>query len=258
MLRDLPPRGRWYILAVIALGALTFSALVSRATLSPVLPLLLLVLLSSLTSAFKIQLPIASGSNMSVSYVVDIAALILRGPHATMIVGAASGWSQTTLNSRAPNPVFRTLFNMAVLILTVQAAGQVYLRLGGRPDADPAALVKPLAGMALTYFFVNTVPIAIAIALTTNQSAWRIWKTDFASSAPSYLLGAAAAAVVIKVTESSGYGLTLLLTAAPLYLTYKMYRAGKESEARQGAILEAANDAIITMDSQLKDRKSVV
>ena len=92
----------------------------------------------------------------------------------------------------------------------------------------------PLAGMALTYFFVNTVPIAIAIALTTNQSAWRIWKTDFASSAPSYLLGAAAAAVVIAVTESSGYWLTLLLTAAPLYLTYKMYRAGARERGAAG------------------------
>jgi PAS domain S-box-containing protein len=255
LLRDLPPRGRWYILTVIAIGALTFGVLVPRAILTPVTPLVFLVLLSSLTSAFKIQFPIASGSNMSVSYVVDIASLILRGPHATMIVGAVSGWSQTTLNSRSPNPLFRTLFNMSILVLTVEAAGQVYQRLGGHEDADPAALVMPLVGMALTYFFVNTVPIAFAIALTTNQSAWRIWKSDFASSAPSYLLGAIAAAVVIKVTQRSGYSLTLLLTAAPLYLTYKMYRAGRESEARQGAILEAAHDAIITMDSQLNIRE---
>ena len=49
--------------------------------------------------------------------------------------------------------------------------------------------------------------------------------------------------------------MTLLLTAAPLYLTYKMYRTGVESEARQGAILEAAHDAIITMDSQLAIRE---
>jgi PAS domain S-box-containing protein len=172
-----------------------------------------------------------------------------------MIVGAASGWSQTRLNARSPNPVFRSLFNMAILVITVQAAGQVYLRLGGRPDAEAAQLVVPLAAMALTYFLVNTAPIAVAIALTTNQSAWRVWKTDFASSAPSYLLGAFAAAVIIKVTESSGYWLTLLLFAAPLYLTYKMYRAGKESDARQGAILEAAHDAIITMDSQLNIRE---
>jgi PAS domain S-box-containing protein len=131
----------------------------------------------------------------------------------------------------------------------------VFQRLGGRSDAEPAALVVPLAGMALTYFFLNTVPIAVAIALTTNQKPWRIWKTDFASSAPNYLLGALAAAVIIKVTESSGYWLTLLLTAAPLYLTYRMYRAGRESDARQGAILEAAHDAIVTMDQQLNIRE---
>ena len=255
MLRDQPPRARWYIVVVIALGVATFALLVPRATFTPIVPLVFLVLLSALTSAFKVQFPIASGSNMSVSYVVDIAALILRGPHAAMIVGAAGGWSQTTLNSRTPNPPFRTVFNMAMLVLTVQAAGQVFQRLGGRADADPATLIVPLAGMALTYFFVNTVPIAIAIALTTDQSAWRIWKTDFASSAPSYLLGAAAAAVVIKVTETSGYWLTLLLAAAPLYLTYKMYIAGRESEARQGAILEAAHDAIVTMDYLLNIRE---
>ena len=105
-------------MTIIALGAVTFATLVPRANLTPVIPLVLLVLLSSLTSAFKIQFPIASGSNMSVSYVVDIASLMLRGPHATMIVGAASGWSQTTLNSRSPNPPFRTLFNMSILVLT--------------------------------------------------------------------------------------------------------------------------------------------
>jgi PAS domain S-box-containing protein len=255
LLRDLPPGGRWYIIFVIACGALTFFVLVPRAAFTPIPPLLFLVLLSSLMSAFKVQFPIASGSNMSVSYVVDIAALILRGPHATMIVGAASGWSQTTFNARTRNPVYRTLFNMAILVLTVEAAGQVFQRLGGTPDADLRSVAIPLIGMAVTYFIVNTVPIALAIALTTKQGAWRIWKTDFAPSAPSYLLGAAAAAVVIKVTESAGYWLTLLLAAAPLYLTFKMYRSGKESDARQGAILEAAHDAIMTMDHQLNIRE---
>ena len=255
MLRDLPPRARWYIVSVIVLAGVVFAALIGRAQFVPVLSLVILVLLSSLTAAFKVHFPIAGGSNMSVSYVVDIATLILRGPHATMIVGAASGWSQSTLNARTGNPVHRTLFNMSCLVLTVQAAGQVFQRLGGTPNGDFTTMAVPLAGMAATYFLFNTVPIAIAIALTTRQNAWRIWRSDFASSAPSYLIGAAAAAVVIAVTERSGYWLTLLLTAAPLYLTYKMYRAGRESEARQGAILEAAHDAIITMDSNLNIRE---
>src|SRR3954447_10205725 len=124
LLRDLPPRARWYIVAVIALGAATFAGFIARGSFLPLLPLLLLVLLSSVFSAFKVQFPIASGSTMSLSYVVDIAALILRGPHASMLVGAASGWSQSTLNSKGPNPLYRTLFNIACLVLTVQASGQ--------------------------------------------------------------------------------------------------------------------------------------
>ena len=239
-------------------GAVTFAVLVPRATLTPVSQLLLFVLLSSLTSAFKVHFPIASGSNMSVSYVVDIAALILRGPHAGMIVGAASGLSQSTLNQPAAsrNPLYRTLFNISILIMTAEASGQVYQRLGGTSSTvDVITLAGPLAGMAFTYFFVNTAPIALAIGLATNQSAWKIWKTDFLPNVPSYLFGAAAAAVILAVTESSGYWLALLLTAAPLYLTYKMYRAGVESEAKQGAILEAAHDAIITMDSHLAIRE---
>jgi PAS domain S-box-containing protein len=192
---------------------------------------------------------------MSVSYVVDIAALILYGPHPTMVVGAVSGWSQTSLNSKTRNPLYRKLFSMACLVITVQAAGQVYQRLGGTPTVNLSTIWLPIAATALTYFVVNTVPIAVAIALTTNQNAWRIWRHDFASSAPSYALGAGAAVVVLAVMQSSGYLPTLLLASAPLYLTYKVYRAGAESEARQGAILEAAHDAIITMDQHLNIRE---
>jgi PAS domain S-box-containing protein len=255
LLRDLPPRARGYIVTVIAVGGLAFALLLSRATLSPVLPLVVFVLLSSLFAAFKVQFPIASGSNMSLSYVVDIACLILRGPHTAMIVGAAAGWSQSTFNTRDRNPGYRTLFNMACLVLTTQAAGQVYVRLGGTSDPDPSTVLVPLAGMALTYFVANTLPIAIAIALTTRQDPWRVWRTEFVPNAPSYVLGAGAAAVVIEVTNRSGYWLTLLLILVPLYLTFKVYRAGIESEARQGAILEAAHDAIITMDQGLNIRE---
>jgi PAS domain S-box-containing protein len=257
LLRDLPPGGRWYILGIIGLGMLLLGAFLPRAPLTPILPLLLLVLLSSLTAAFKVQLPIAGGSTMSVSYIVDILSLLLRGPHATMIVAAASGWSQSTFNVHSRNrpPLYRIAFNIAVLIITVQAAGRVYQRLGGDPLGEAGGQIVPLTAMAVSYFFLNTLQIAIAVALTTHQSVWRIWKTDFASSAPNYLIGAAAAAVVVAVTASAGYGLTLLFAAAPLYLTYRLYRAGKETEARQGAILEAAQDAIVTIDHQLNIRE---
>ena len=254
MLQELPPRARRYIVSVILLGFGTLAVLIPRADLTATVPITFFVFLSSLTSAFKVQFPIASGSNMSVSYVVDILALILLGPHPTMIVGAVSGWAQTVLGTRDRNPAYRTLFNMAFLILTVQAAGQVYHRLGGTSHITIGSAL-PLLAMAITYFLANTIPIAFAIALTTEQSAWVIWKSEFAPAAPSYMLGAGAAAVIIAVVASSGFGLTVLVGALPVYLLWKLYRATVVSEARQGAILEAAKDAIITADQDLRIRE---
>jgi PAS domain S-box-containing protein len=60
---------------------------------------------------------------------------------------------------------------------------------------------------------------------------------------------------MIEVTFTSGALLALFPTAAPLYLTYRVYRASVEVEARQGAILEAAHDAILTIDPQLNIRE---
>jgi len=79
-------------------------------------------------------------------YIVDIASLILRGPHAAMIVGAASGWSSRRLNARSRTAAHRTLFNMSVLVLTVQAAGQVYQWLGGTANGDLRVIAMPPGG----------------------------------------------------------------------------------------------------------------
>src|SRR5262249_38177841 len=143
------------------------------------------------------------GTSMSVTYVVDIAALIALGPHATMFVGAISAWVQSTFNAGKGNPLYRTLFNMAVLVLTIQAAGHVYLWLGGAPNIDRTMGLALLA-MALTYFLVNTALVALAVGFTTDQHAYKIWRGEFATSAPSYMLGAAAAAVMIAVASTSG------------------------------------------------------
>jgi PAS domain S-box-containing protein len=256
VLRDLPPRARRYIVAIIALGTVTFAATAPRAQMDPLPPLLLLLALSTLTSAFKIQLPIASGSTMSVTYVVDIASLILRGPHTTMLVGLMSAWTQSTVNAKGgKNPLYRTLFNISVLALTIEMAGHTFRALGGTPTGAPLAMIVPLLGMTATYFLANTILVALAVALTTSQPAWRIWRGDFASSAVSYLIGAITAAIVIGFAQRSGFWLALLLTGGPLYLTYRIYRSGIEVEARQGAILEAAHDAILTIDQDLTIRE---
>src|SRR5205814_819327 len=85
------------------------------------------------------------------------------------------------------------------------------------------SIPKPLVGAATTYFVGNTLLIAAAIALSTQQSIVRVWNENFLWSAPSYFVGAGAAAIAASVIDQGGYWWASLV-AAPLYLTYRTYK----------------------------------
>ncbi|MCU1383871.1 MAG: rpfG 1 [Acidobacteria bacterium] len=224
-MKDLPVAARLFVGAVLAAGALTLALFWPRGIAHPVLFLFLLAC-SSLASALKVSLPLASsGSTMSVSYAVDFAALLLLGADETMLVAAASAFSQCTFRTQTRSAPYRTLFSMASLVITVKAAGWAYTLLGGT-FAVPFTLfsiTKPLVGAATTYFIFNTLFVATAIGLSTRQAIPPVWNENFLWSAPSYFVGALAAAIAASVIDRSGYWMALL-AAAPLYLTYRTYK----------------------------------
>jgi diguanylate cyclase (GGDEF)-like protein/putative nucleotidyltransferase with HDIG domain len=263
-MRTLPLAARLFVCAVIVLGAgllVTFFPI--RTFASPALFLLLLTL-SSVTSVFKVNLPLArSGSTMSVSYAVDFASLLLLGPNETMLVAAASAWSQCTFRIKERNPAYRTLFSMACLVVTVQVAGWIYLRLEGVPGQfDIWKLPKPLVGAATAYFLINTAMIATAIALSTRQSALKIWNENFLWSAPSYFVGAGAAALAVGVLNVVSVRWLLPLAAAPLYLTYRSYKMylgridDEQRHVREMADLHLATIEALALAIDAKDQTS--
>ena len=216
---------RLYVGAVVAAGV---TVLVTYAPhfIPDVALFLALLVFSSLASALKVALPLTkSGSTMSVSYAVDFLSLLLLGADQTMLVAAVSAWSQCTFRMKTRNPIYRTLYSMASLVLTVKAAGWTYSMLVGPPDMPFSiwSVARPLVGAATTYFLCNTAFIATAIALSTRQSIPRIWNENFLWSAPSYFVGAGAAAIAAWVIHRGGYWVASL-TAAPLYLTYRTYK----------------------------------
>src|SRR5687767_2271243 len=226
-MRALPLSARLYVGATIAIGATLVVLLGPRSEFSNIPLFIVLLFTSAITSAFKVSLPLAkSGSTMSVSYAVDFASLLLLGPNETMLVAVTSAWSQCTFRMKTKNPVYRTLFSMACLAITVQASGFAYEYLGGIPGAiahDVPGLAKPLVGAATMYFVFNTCLIAIAVSLATKQSFLSVWNQNFLWSAPSYFVGAGAAAIGTLAVMTSGVWLALL-AAAPLYLTYRTYK----------------------------------
>jgi diguanylate cyclase (GGDEF)-like protein/putative nucleotidyltransferase with HDIG domain len=226
-MRALPLAARIYVGVTILVGAVLLVALGPRATFQDPFLFTVLLALSVLTSAFKVSLPLArSGSSMSVSYAVDFAALILLGPHETMLISVTSAWTQCTFRMKQKNELYRTFFSMACLAITVQAAGLAFGWLGGTPGTlaySVAEIARPLVGAATAYFVCNTLLIAVAIGLSTQQSVLTVWNQNFLWSAPSYFVGAAVAVAAEWALLGSGIWVALLL-AAPLYLTYRTYK----------------------------------
>ncbi len=92
---ELPRPARLYVGGVIAIGLTLMVLRLPDATFAQPVLFLALLILSSMTAALKVHLPLTtSGSTMSVSYAVDFASLLLLGPHETMLVAAGSAFSQ--------------------------------------------------------------------------------------------------------------------------------------------------------------------
>src|SRR5258708_5326091 len=226
-MKSLPLAARLYVCGIIAIGAVLLVAFFPGQLVGTPYLFLGLLLLSSITSVFKVNLPLARrSSTMSVSYAVDFASLLLIGPNETMIVAAASAFSQCTFRIKERNPIHRTLFSMACLIVTVQAAGVIYHWLGGQPGIiNTLAVAKPLVGAATAYFLFNTLTVATAIALSMKQPLFKVWHENFFWSAPSYFVGAGVAATMAWLSSLPNQWVALLpLLAAPVILTYHSYK----------------------------------
>ena len=235
-MKDLPLAARLYVGAILTAGALVIVAFAPR--IDNYILFALLLACSSFASALKVSLPLAtSGSTMSVSYAVDFASLLLIGADQTMLVGAASAFSQCTFRTQSRSAPYRTLFSMASLVLTVKAAGLVYAALGGPPPGAALSFTdtpKPLVGAATTYFVCNTALIAAAIGLSTKQSILRVWNENFLWSAPGYFVGALVAAGAAMLVHEGGYWFAALLAAPPylIYRTYKVYMGRIQDQQR--------------------------
>src|SRR5215207_3101959 len=180
-MKSLPLAARLIVCAVIGTGAVLLASLFPLRDFTQPTLFAVMLILSSVTSVFKVMLPLArSGSTMSVSYAVDFAALLLLGTEQATLIAAVGAWSQCTFRRREWNPTHQTLFSVASLAITVQLAGLAYTALGGVPGhLEPWSVITPLVGATTTYFIVNTTLIAAAVGLSTAQRVERVWNQNF-------------------------------------------------------------------------------
>ena len=219
----LPPAARAYVAAVIAAGALCLLGAATQLRFEHAGLFALLLALGTATSAIKIDLPLGrSHSNLSLSHAINFWALLALGPAAAVCIATISAWTQCTFRVGTRNPLHRIFFNIGSLTLTAWLAGLPIALVMNWGVPGFAALARTAAVIAPLYFFTNTLLVAAAIALSTRQPVFRIWHRNFLWSAPSYLAGAALAALATAAPSRGWFG-WLALLAVPLYLVFRSY-----------------------------------
>jgi signal transduction histidine kinase/FixJ family two-component response regulator len=213
-----------YVGGIIAIGGSLLAAFAPREYPNPLLALGLLAA-ALVLSTFKLRLPLANGvSTMTLAYAVDFLALLLSGVNLAMVIASAGVLMQCTVRVRRAQPLHRTAFSIASVVIAVQAAGWAWTVTGGSV-AQPGfvATLIPLSMAAIVYFAVNTALVAVAIALSSSASVTRSWNREFLWSAPSYFLSAVVAGMIAIIMQHDAY-LLVPLAASPLYISYRAYQ----------------------------------
>ncbi|HEU4928942.1 MAG TPA: HD domain-containing phosphohydrolase, partial [Candidatus Krumholzibacteria bacterium] len=232
-----------YYFGFIILGFLFFAYLVRDFPLPRFPEVLLFAFMIVLADTAQITLP-RGGASIYASSPLDLAAIVLLGPSAAVLVEAiASFFSEVVVQRRA---AFKYAFNVPLLILTIGAAGLTYWAFPDRWTAtDTPRFLVPLAACAVVYYLVNTFSISMVIALRSKKSALHIWRQNYMWTFLHVFAFIPLGAIIALVYRSYG-SWTLLLFLVPIFLaryTFKLYVEMKEAHINTVAALTSAIDA---------------
>jgi diguanylate cyclase (GGDEF)-like protein/putative nucleotidyltransferase with HDIG domain len=173
-----------------------------------------------IASTLKVRLPGITGT-MSVSYVFVLISIVEMSFGETVLISCAALVAQTVWRTKEKPQLVQVAFNVASIAVATSAAYTVYYATAFGSSAGAVAVRLVTAGSV--YFVLNTLSIAIVIALTEGKSARRIWQDCYFWSFPYYLLGASLAGLLSLSNHLIGWQISLLVTPV-LYLIYRSYR----------------------------------
>ena len=219
-------------------------------------------------AASKVPLPLLPQSaTLSLSYCTNFAALALLPAFEATLVVAAGAWSQCVLNTAGRTPAYRTIFSIANVVVSAQAAAMAASMVGGYDTSSALALVNPTLAAATAFFLCNSILMSLAVASTAGSSVWALWREQFLWSAPVCFIGAVVGSVGAYLVANA-YSGAALLGLPPLYfvyLSYKTYlrrvadqqRHLEEVSALHLASVEALARAIGARDQTLESSRQV-
>jgi hypothetical protein len=193
-MRELPPRARAYVVAVIAIACVSVG-IAAAGYDGSLRELVAFTLLLGVASYFATST--AQDTRVSVGFIVALASVAVIGPHGAGLVGLAG--------AAGPVPLTKRLFNGAQFALSGLAASIAFaLLLGDGPHghalttAPVPRVIAAAVAASVVYYAVNLSLVAGVLSLTSGLSLRRVWAGNLSPIVVAYV----------------GYGLLGLLMAA--------------------------------------------
>ena len=147
------------------------------------------------------------------------ATLLLLGPGPATLTAAIEALTISSLLSQ--RRIARTLFNVAAVSLAMTAASSAlggFVYITGSHPLTTGWLILGTTAASITYFFVNTGTIAIAVALEQRRPPSEIWRTHFLRFGLAYGAGAYTSLLLVLMTPGLNSLEFMLLAPSPLAL----------------------------------------
>lgn len=236
--------------AVFTTGLLAFVGSWQEFPLQSSLSLVLLAVGAVLSENYELHL---EGCNISLTYPLTVAAIVLSGPTASAVVAGLS--AITLMDLRKRTPPIAMLFNLGELLLVTLSASWAYLAMGGRvlqsggfTSAQPFSatdfpgILIPLVAVALICTLGNLAIVALGLTAISNQSL-RSSLAGLAWLIPSQLALAFVGYLIAQVLAINPIALPIFV--APLLVARQLYQ-------RYAALEDAYTDTVRSLVGALE------
>jgi len=223
----MPIRARVYIGMIVGGGAWATFRAMSAWHSDDIMRFACYLTVAILVSGLKFNLPGFKGT-MSVSFLFILIGVSEMTLGETILIGCLSTLAQCLYKSKQPVKAVRVLFSVANMALAVTGC---FAFCGIVRAPNTATLL--LAG-SLVFFFLNTAPIAVAIALTEHKGLAQTWRECYFWSFPFYVVGASVAWVLSLISREFHWHGSLLLLPILLFIhrSYRVYLGRLEDEKK--------------------------
>lgn len=212
-----------YVYGVVAAGAIVGVAAMSHWATEDSVRLLAYVAATTTVSLLKIRLPGIRGT-LSLNFVLLISAIAELHMSEALLLALMAAVVQSLWRSKRRPSAVQVSFNAACLILSTALAQLGYWWASGVLLLDSSLLILiPISVATLLLYLSNTLLVAVVLCLTENKPITRAWQQCNFWTLPYYLVGAAAAAMIIHGGRTGGW-FTLLLILPVLAMVFVSYR----------------------------------